>query len=318
LAQLAAEITLGKSNAYDRAAAIDEYLKKTYSYTLELPSQTPVDPLGNFLFDRKKGHCEYFASAMAIMLRTQGIPSRVVNGFRGGEFNDLTGSYIVRARQAHSWVEAFFPGYGWVTFDPTPAATLAMNFNSSRYALYMDAMSEFWREWVINYDYNHQENLGQQVISGARDEANNLSDWIRERYEMLVKMADDTRNGNGDAPQTWKYYGAAALSVILLLVNGRRVIRSLRQRRIAGKPGRSPKAAATIWYERMAHTVGRRGWSKLPTQTPQEFVFTIEDPGMRASVEAFTRRYERARFGESTEDAEALPSLFEEIKRSGR
>src|SRR5438445_13833159 len=92
-----------------------------YGYTLELPRVRPADSLANFLFERKQGHCEYFASAMAVMLRTLHIPSRVVNGFRTGEFNDLTGNYVVRASNAHSWVEAYFPGYGWVSFDPTPA-----------------------------------------------------------------------------------------------------------------------------------------------------------------------------------------------------
>ena len=97
------------------------YLKTRFGYTLQLP-RTPVnDPIANFLFERKQGHCEYFASSMAVMLRTLGIPSRVVNGFRSDEFNDLTGNYVVRAKDAHSWVEAYFPGYGWQTFDPTPA-----------------------------------------------------------------------------------------------------------------------------------------------------------------------------------------------------
>ena len=82
----------------------------TSAYTLQLSRTVPHDPLANFLFERKQGHCEYFASSMAVMLRTLGIPSRVVNGFRTGEFNDLTSQYVVRASNAHSWVEAYFPG----------------------------------------------------------------------------------------------------------------------------------------------------------------------------------------------------------------
>ena len=91
-----------------------------FGYTLEMSRVAPADPLADFLFVRKQGHCEYFASSMAIMLRTLGIPSRVVNGFRTSEFNDVTGNYVVRASSAHSWVEAYFPGQGWVSFDPTP------------------------------------------------------------------------------------------------------------------------------------------------------------------------------------------------------
>ena len=114
-------MTAGAETPAQRARAIEGHLRQDYGYTLELLSKPVDDPLAYFLFVRKKGHCEYFASSMAVMLRTLGIPARVVNGFRGGEYNDLTGSYIVREKDAHSWVEAYFPEYGWVTFDPTPA-----------------------------------------------------------------------------------------------------------------------------------------------------------------------------------------------------
>jgi len=74
--------------------------------------------LPQFLFVTKAGHCEYFASAMAVMLRTLGIPSREVNGFLPGEFNDVAGDYIVRGSDAHSWVEAYFSGSGWINVRP--------------------------------------------------------------------------------------------------------------------------------------------------------------------------------------------------------
>src|ERR1019366_5904852 len=98
----------------------ESYLRKNFSYTLELPKTDMRDPIANFLFRRKKGHCEYFASAMAVMLRTIGIPSRVTTGFAGGVYNPISGWYVVRASDAHSWVEAYLPRLGWTTFDPTP------------------------------------------------------------------------------------------------------------------------------------------------------------------------------------------------------
>ena len=156
IAQLARDITAGASNDYDRAVALEDYLRTHYGYTLQLPTTTPKDPVANFLFDRKQGHCEYFASAMAVMLRSLGIPSRLVNGFRGGELNEYSGQYIVRARDAHSWVEAYMPGHGWVSFDPTPAASSLPTGAWSRIGLYVDAMTVFWREWVVNYDFARQ------------------------------------------------------------------------------------------------------------------------------------------------------------------
>src|SRR5207302_173537 len=91
--------------------------------------------------------------------RILAIISSGVNGFRGGAFNDLNNSYILRSKDAHSWVEAYFPEYGWATFDPTPSSGATDSSQSgtwARLALYMDVLSETWREWVVNYDFTHQ------------------------------------------------------------------------------------------------------------------------------------------------------------------
>src|SRR6202035_410019 len=103
--RLATRMIGSAANNYDRASTIESYLRNHYGYTLALPRTQPADPIANFLFDRKEGHCEYFASSMAVLLRTLGIPSRVVNGFRTNELNDITGNYVVRAKDAHAWVE---------------------------------------------------------------------------------------------------------------------------------------------------------------------------------------------------------------------
>src|SRR5580698_1048347 len=166
IAKLAEQVTASAPSNYDKAVALEQYLSTHFGYTLELPQTLPQDPLAKFLFERKKGHCEYFASSMAVMLRSLRIPSRIVTGFRGGEFNDLTGQYVVRASDAHSWVEAFFPGSGWVSFDPTPAGNQPTRTGWSRLQLYVDAAASFWREWVINYDVGHQRTLGKGVANG--------------------------------------------------------------------------------------------------------------------------------------------------------
>ena len=130
---LATEITANVSSPFEKASAMESYLETHYVYTLELPKVMASDPVADFLFVRRQGHCEYFASAMAIMLRSIGIPSRLVNGFSGGEFNDLTSQYILRARDAHSWVEAYIPGQGWTTFDPTAAGDAQLHTPESRF-----------------------------------------------------------------------------------------------------------------------------------------------------------------------------------------
>jgi transglutaminase-like putative cysteine protease len=314
--ELARQITANAGNDYDRAAAIESYLTSRYGYTLQLLDAPQADPLAHFLFVRKQGHCEYFSSAMAVMLRTLNIPARIVNGFRGGEFNDVTGSYIVRARDAHSWVEAWFPGHGWVAFDPTPASSETRAGAWKRFLLYVDAAGEFWREWVINYDFTRQNQLGRDMSVGSRRYRLDLLDWFRSRYRLLVRAARDAQKQAVESPLEWSLGTAVMLASILLLVNVRRLWRAFREGQTARRPERAPRAAATIWYERMLRSLGRRGWHKRPSQTPEEFVVTIEDPALRAAVESFTRRYQRARFGESAEDARALPELFEKLASS--
>ena len=316
--ELTARVTAPAPNDFEKARLLEDYLRNTFGYTLELPSSVPADPIANFLFHRKAGHCEYFASSMALMLRTQGIPSRVVNGFRGGEFNTVTGSYIVRARDAHSWVEAYFPGTGWVPFDPTPASPEPAATGIRRLYYYLDAAREFWREWVISYDFTHQTTVSNSALVQSRRFFERWRIELRRRYHQLLEHARTLQDSATAAPQRWGTTGAIAVLALLLLLNSRRIISALRSVRLARAPASAPQQAASLWYQRMTRSVARRGYEKAPSQTPFEFVVTIDDPYLRERVEAFTRAYERARFADSPADAEQLPQLLEEIKASAR
>ena len=118
---LAVTIASGKATAYDKAEAIETYLRNTYKYsTVVKPAPAGRDPVDYFLFDLKADFCEYFASSMAVMLREVGVPARVVEGFTAGEL-DPSNRYAVRELNAHAWVEAYFPQYGWTEFEPTPS-----------------------------------------------------------------------------------------------------------------------------------------------------------------------------------------------------
>ncbi|OLC20679.1 MAG: hypothetical protein AUI56_05045 [Actinobacteria bacterium 13_1_40CM_2_66_13] len=111
----------GATTPYDKAAAIEAYLRNPSNFTYSLDAKTPdgVDPMEYFLFQSKKGYCEFFATAMGDMLRSLGIPARLVNGFGPGTFDAQTNQYVVRGEDAHTWVEVYFPKYGWIPFEPT-------------------------------------------------------------------------------------------------------------------------------------------------------------------------------------------------------
>lgn len=117
---LAREITTGATNDYDRVRAIEEHLRENYLYSLRSPvPPEDQDSVDHFLFDTNVGFCEQFASATAVMLRTLGVPTRVVVGHTPGTRNPFTGYYEVKESDAHAWVEVWFPGLGWYDFDPT-------------------------------------------------------------------------------------------------------------------------------------------------------------------------------------------------------
>jgi hypothetical protein len=250
---------------------------------------------------------------MAIMLRSLGIPSRLVNGFRNGEYNDLTGSYIVRARNAHTWVEAYLPSAGWIAFDPTPAEAVPAASAWSRIRLYLDAAQEFWREWVINYDFGHQRALTITAATEAQRHVFDVRHWLRVKYWTLLKRARKLNERVTSDPRLWVMLLVAILLFTVGLWNLRWIVGTLRNRSIARRPSRAPQVAASIWYSKMLKRVARQGYRKGETQTPSEFVKAIPEAALRESVSNFTKRYQRARFGHSGPDAEQLPGLYEEI-----
>lgn len=118
---LARKLTADTTNPYDAVVKMNDYLRKEYAYDLSIPPQrAKMDSVEYFLFEERRGYCEQFSSSLAVMARSLGIPARLTTGYVSGEYNPFTGLYEVKASDAHAWVEVYFPGQGWATFDPTP------------------------------------------------------------------------------------------------------------------------------------------------------------------------------------------------------
>ena len=154
-----------KNTDLGTARTIESFLKTEFTYDLS-PGEAQGDPVIFFLFDRKRGHCEYFASSMVLMLRAMGVPSRIVGGYLGGEWNELGQYYLVRQSDAHTWVEVWIEGRGWVTFDPTPSVfsldTPHLNKNISAF---LDFLRLRWYYWVLDYDIERQMDLARSMNS---------------------------------------------------------------------------------------------------------------------------------------------------------
>ena len=117
---LARQLAAGKSNAFDTAVAVEEYVRSTIAYNEKIDAPPDnQDVVDYVLFESREGYCEYYASAMAVLLRAEGIPSRVVGGYFPAPYDANEGGHLYREKNAHLWVEAFFPNYGWIPFEPT-------------------------------------------------------------------------------------------------------------------------------------------------------------------------------------------------------
>jgi protein-glutamine gamma-glutamyltransferase len=315
---LAKTITQRARNPYDQATAIESYLRTRYRYTLDLSGKPGNDPLAHFLFETRAGHCEYFATAMTVMLRTLGIPSREVNGFLPGEYNELGGDYIVRASDAHSWVEAYFPGNGWVTFDPTPAD--AQRFGLlSRLGKYIDWMQLSWNEWVINYDFVHQVQMAQMVQRGSRSWTGRARSWFENKQ----------REGKTQIKAGLRRFGGFSLGIplgLFLILVGLRYrifergyarLKLYWQVRAPEAAGANPQLASRLYAE-LLRLLERRGLARRESQTPMEFAAAVGEPGLAPAVREFTRVYANARFGGAPCDTTRLRQLLDQIRAARR
>jgi protein-glutamine gamma-glutamyltransferase len=309
--ELARAVATSGNGDNARAQAIEQYLRTRFTYSLDASSVASRDPLADFLFVRKKGYCEYFASAMAVMLRELWIPARVVTGYLGGAPNPLTKWMVVRASDAHAWVEAWIPGQGWTTFDPTPSSGDGAPGSGllARINMYVDAADTFWQEWVVGYDLDQQLTLAFGV-----DQSRRLGvPWLVRAYRRAIAA----RLPGAGRP--------VPVSGLLLALVGLAVGALLFRRRIAayfaarGRTRPDAGSAATVHeaarlYRRMLAALHKRGIRKPPFQTAGEFVSGLPDSSVRPLVAEFTIGYESVRFGENTGEISRLADLLRSIE----
>jgi protein-glutamine gamma-glutamyltransferase len=267
--ELAEEITRGKKTRYDKAVALREWLTSNLGYTLEQEEPGEQEPVHFFLFTRRKGHCEYFASAFAVLARSVGIPTRNVNGFLGGEWNEYDSYVAVRAGDAHSWAEVYFEGAGWVTFDATPPGQIDQLGRGdsgplARMQRFLDTLRFQWAKWVIEYDLKQQ-------LSVFRGVGNVLRDGARTVKAAIGAVWDAAKQG-------WPVALVAALGGALWWWRRRRRLLDPAE----GGPRRkaSPVAAALLDAER---ALGRRGLGRDSSTTPSEHAAALARRGTPAA-----------------------------------
>jgi transglutaminase-like putative cysteine protease len=311
---------------YGAARAIEQHLQTGYAYSLEMKAGGD-EPLADFLFNVKAGHCEYFASAMVVMLRTQGIAARLVNGFQTGEYNSASDAYTVTQRDAHSWVEVYFPKRNvWLTFDPTPGGGLQPRGNAGligRLSKYGEALEMLWIQYVVAYDRNEQRTLTGNVVrrfETARSSLNSFYERTRKTFKRWLDAFQNSNPGNTEQAATRRrllfggttLLGFATLFFLLL----RRARRNGWLRFFSFRRKRQQQASVVEFYERMSRALARQGRQRAAHETPREFALATGQPIPLKITDA----YHRVRYGGQTlpgQEAEEIERWLEEIERQG-
>lgn len=283
VAQLAQQVLAGEQRPLQAALKLQRHLQREYSYTLELAGDV-ADPLADFLFVRKAGHCEHFATALAVLLRSQHIPARVTAGFFGGE--RIGKSYVLRAGDAHAWTQVFVPGKGWVTVDATPEAgrghqpsqLLAWLANSYEW------LEDWWRQRVVDYSFSDQIDIARNLVrppsSGARGSLPSLP---------------------GAAPTLLALGAAIGVYVVV--------------QRLARRGKRQKPHAVAGFLDDIEARLGRAGIAKLPGEAIEELTARLNEVRhpIAPALHRATRAYLHARFGgaalSAAERAQLLSAL---------
>jgi len=286
--ELAATWAKESKTPLEKAQAIETHLRTDYKYDLASPSGKDPDPLDHFLFESKRGHCEFYSTAMAIMLRTLDVPTRNVTGFVGGTYNRFGKFYAVRQGDAHSWVEAYIEGYGWLTFDPTPPADAAPKSEIVGVWAYLrdliEATSQRWDRHVVSYDLSQQLSLFNPFPKYRRGDENSPSaPSSRNRRVIILVVIAGALVGGGIF-----YFRRKKLRAMALV-----------------KPGdaRSQSALlATALYEALDVAMGVRGIARSPGTPPlkhAEALAAMSHP-LAHEIQDLTSIYIESRFGGRT------------------
>lgn len=313
IAALARDVAESKQTMYEKAVAIQDHLSSHYRYSLDAPLAAQAHPLEEFLFDRKTGYCEHYATAMVMMLRAIGIPARLVTGFLATEWNEYGNYYVVRQQDAHAWVEVHLPHSGWVMMDPTPAdgespgGTLpAWHTVQSM----LDSVRLRWNRFFVQYSATDQLAVMRDLQTGSASvrlrTLDSLAAFLRPLTAAFETGIDSMTNGG--LPHVVK--------VVAILLAGCGVVAWLVWGRPWNWPRRSTGAdgdeqAIVQLYRRMLRQLERRGIRKPAAMPPLQFIRIIQAQWSAAdtAVASITELYCRARFGR-------VPLTREELHRA--
>jgi hypothetical protein len=303
---LARQISASAGSPEEKVQRVIAYLQGNFTYSLNPKRDKRFPPLEDFLLHSREGYCEHFATAAAVLLRATGVPTRLVSGFLQGEWNSLGRYFMVRQRDAHTWIEAYLPGKGWVTFDPTPTAQAAAFAPLiSSFFRYYDFLKLKWNRYIVRYSRRDQIRLLlalQQKVMGLR----------LFPHSSLFPQARE----KASRPSPY-IVAAVALCACLLFV-----VWSWRKRKRRGEIKRRDKLPAGIaFYVMMLKILEKKKLPKQATETPWEFADRAGEVAatISPSLERVTSLYYRVRFGMiplTPHEEQEVGEIMRDLKKS--
>lgn len=313
---LARAMTSEASTAFERAVAIERTLRSDYTYSTQ-GGHDRAAPLEDFLFGRREGHCEYFASAMVILLRSVGIPARPANGFYGGAYNEYGRFYAVRQADAHAWVEVYFPGYGWLTFDPTPPSAVLVPAQGGVLGSleeWYDSLKLQWYKWVVEYDLEKQLAFFRS-IGDAMGDLKKIFPQPKGNPRSRQAWRDGAKEW-ASRTSTWVVLLSPFLLAFLWHVGFFHLVLRL-LKRLRPRRREVPDGAMSALYDRMMRNLERQGVGRGISETPRELAARLVAAEYEAadSVLRVTRGFEQARYAEREPSHEVLLDLEDHVER---
>ncbi len=285
-----------------RAAVIEDYLRNNYKYDLELGSARS-DPMLAFLFEHRRGHCEYFASAMCALLRSVGVRARMISGFSASEHNAVGGYYVVRQKNAHAWIEVWANGGGWRAFDPSPPGDVAAIHRAGGGMMagvrdLYEYLEFYWINSVIRYDNDQR----QGVVAGLRDRVKTAASWGREQFDQWLAWLRQA--GWMQLLFMISVVAAAGVSFAAAWHDWlqRRMLRRLGLIKVSDRSQRRRLAGELAFYVRMMKRLRALGHERASGQTPAAFAREVaaREPESLGMVVPLTELYYAIRFGGQT------------------
>lgn len=306
---------MGEGPAEERVDRLERHLMTRYGYTLDFLGREGESPIEDFLFVYKSGHCEYFASAMVLLLRAENVPARLVTGFLGAEYNPLEGYYIVRQENAHAWVEAYTPERGWHLYDPTPPdgrpTIPPRDFYQFMSQLY-DYLTFRWDRYVLTYGADDQRTFFQDVRERVAALWRDLTGWAfsgdtpapPERVAGFEAPAGEVRQGS-----LWLTRVPVALASVLFLAGVLALLVWQRRRPLSGEDA----------YRALRRSLGRAGLGVAESLAPLELqeLAVARYPGAAASTRSLVALYLRESFAEKPLDPAERAGLREHLEAIG-